>query len=106
MFQPKGWMQIDKLYHAVEYAVLGFLIARAFVGTLPHISLSLLWFVTLFAVSLFGASDEWHQTFVQNRIGSISDWVADSIGGAIGAFALYVWYRARFKPSKLKKELQ
>jgi VanZ family protein len=35
--------------------------------------------------SLYGASDEWHQSFVPGRMVEVADWLADSIGGVIGA---------------------
>ena len=40
------------------------------------------------AVSLFGVSDEWHQSFVPGRSCEVADWVADTLGAAL-AVSLY-----------------
>ena len=46
--------------------------------------------LALTATSLYGASDEWHQAFVPLRNSEIRDWVADTIGGAVGAVLYWV----------------
>lgn len=44
--------------------------------------------LTLAALSLFGALDEWHQGFIPGRDPDSLDWIADTIGAAGGiAFA-------------------
>jgi hypothetical protein len=46
-------------------------------------------------VSAFGATDEWHQSFVPGRDCDVFDWLADTAGAAL-AVTLYVkwtWYR-------------
>lgn len=35
--------------------------------------------------SVYGAIDEFHQYFVDNRSSDVWDWVADTLGGAAGA---------------------
>jgi len=83
----------DKLLHTVEYAGLAVLLARAFVRegvALRH--------VLVFAVlgaSLYGASDEVHQSFVPGRDSTPRDWAADTVGGAIGAAAFALVERRR-----------
>ena len=43
-------------------------------------------FVAATVVTLaYGASDEWHQSFVPLRDANVRDWFADMLGGAIGA---------------------
>ncbi len=46
-------------------------------------------------VSLFGASDEWHQGFTVGRSVELADWVADTSGAivAVIAYATWPWYR-------------
>ena len=81
----------DKLLHAIEYAGLGVLLLRAFKGErLPWRTALLL---ALVLTSLYGASDEWHQSFVPGRDSEIADWYADTTGGGIGALAgfLLAW---------------
>ncbi len=42
----------------------------------------------LLAASIYGASDEWHQSFVPGRSVEVADWAADT-GGAALAVTLY-----------------
>ena len=75
----------DKFLHLVEYAVLGVCCFRAFRSAAgPAVARRALLY-TIVAVSLYGISDEIHQAFVPFRESSWLDWVADTIGGAIGA---------------------
>ena len=48
--------------------------------------------VALAFCSLYGWSDEWHQSFVPGRYSSISDWLADTIGAAL-SIGLLLHYR-------------
>jgi VanZ family protein len=78
----------DKVLHTIEYAVLGALCFRALDGTL---SISWKQWATPMAIglaSLYGASDEFHQSFVPFRDSHVLDWVADTAGAAIGAFTM------------------
>ena len=82
----------DKLAHFSVYGLLATLLARR--GNGPRaIAFALL------ITSLYGASDEWHQSFVPGRSCDVFDWLADTLGGAL-AIALYAgwpWYRARLE---------
>ena len=70
----------DKLLHATEYAIFAFLLARAF-GVRR-------WWWAIIAGTLYGVSDEFHQTFTPNRSGNdLGDLTADFIGSFIGATA-------------------
>lgn len=78
----------DKLGHFAIYGLLGTLVCRMGGGWR-----SAVW--ALLAVSVFGASDEWHQSFVPGRATDVRDWLADSLGAAV-AVTLYTgwtWYR-------------
>lgn len=78
----------DKAAHFFVYGLLGTLVCRLGCGWRSA------WW-SLVVVSLYGASDEWHQSFVPGRFADVRDWVADTIGAAI-AIALYrgwPWYR-------------
>jgi VanZ family protein len=76
----------DKLLHFVEYAGLGALLYRAFQG--EGLGWAAAFAAATFASVAYGASDEWHQSFVPLRDSSALDWLTDMIGGAAGA-ALY-----------------
>ena len=77
---------IDKLEHAVAFAVLGFLVARAAVGTLPVAAVGAVYAGGLTA-GLYGVSDEFHQSFTPGRVVEVADAIADTIGGFAGAGA-------------------
>jgi len=74
---------LDKLYHAIEYAVLAFLLIRALRMTYPtHPTTQLiLWGVALTA--LYGLSDELHQALTPDRTMSVYDLVADAVGASM-----------------------
>ncbi len=78
----------DKFAHFGAYGLLATLVCRVRGG----------WRAagwSLLAVSAFGASDEWHQSFVPGRSPDVMDWVADTTGAAL-AVALYAgWSRYR-----------
>ena len=81
----------DKFLHTGAYWVMGLLSWRAF----RHfgMSASTLGLVSFLFCSLYGVSDEWHQSFVPGRESSAADWLADSFGAALAMGVLL-----KFKP--------
>ncbi|MFC2161159.1 VanZ family protein [Acidobacteriota bacterium] len=80
---------IRKSFHFVEYAVLTFLMFRAFRGKNLW-KWDIRWAVYSGVITVgYGLLDEFMQTFVSNRNGSIIDCVVNSIGVI---FALYVLF--------------
>ena len=78
--------KVDKYFHVMEYAVMGFLLSFGFeLNNRNFIRLGKYCF--LLAI-LSGATDEIHQCFVPWRSGSWGDLVADAIGCIIG---MVVW---------------
>jgi VanZ family protein len=77
----------DKVLHAVEYAVLGGLCYRAFRWGVSGPVASQALIFAIVAASRYGMTDEGHQFFVPFRESSWQDWVADTIGAAIGALS-------------------
>jgi len=70
-----------KLAHFTEYAILGFLAARAF-RTSPKRAISSRWFlISVALVVAFALADEYHQSFVPTRTGSFYDSLIDIAGG-------------------------
>jgi VanZ family protein len=70
-----------KIAHFTEYAILGFLAARAF-RTSPRPAISSRWFlISASLIVMFALLDEFHQTFVPTRTGSIYDSLIDIAGG-------------------------
>jgi VanZ family protein len=78
----------DKLLHTVEYAGLAVLIFRGLDGEAlrPWVAAAL----TVLLVSLYGASDEWHQLYVPMRSPDVQDWMTDTLAGGIGTAACVV----------------
>lgn len=78
-------LSADKIYHVIEYTVLGYLIVRAFEqGFRMHGR----WMIILAVLisALYGWSDEIHQYFVPGRYYSYWDIGADSVGSALGVW--------------------
>jgi VanZ family protein len=72
---------IRKLAHFLEYGLLAFLASRAF-ATSSFASIRLHWFRWgILLVLVYALVDEFHQSFVASRSGSIYDSVIDFIGG-------------------------
>lgn len=85
VFIPFG----DKIVHFLLYTGLGFFALRAFLGKKAYRGLHY-----LFAVGysiLIGALVEFGQGFIPQRVPSLSDLVADTLGAFLGA-KLYVKY--------------
>ncbi|CAN5884484.1 hypothetical protein BH18ACI4_BH18ACI4_07110 [soil metagenome] len=75
---------VRKGSHITEYAVLGWLAARAFGGS-SRVYLRRRWFlVGLLLVVIYALLDEYHQSFVPSRTGSLYDSGIDIVGGLIG----------------------
>jgi VanZ family protein len=87
----------DKLLHMTEYGGLAFLLARALMGDGRSWRAVVLG-ATLLA-SAYGATDEYHQSFVPGRDSSVLDWSADTLGSIVGAGA-YAAARRRLQPAR------
>ena len=86
-----------KMAHLTAYALLGILAARAFRGS-PREGLRARWFVAaLILVIVYALVDEYHQTFVPSRTGSIYDSLIDMAGGfaALVIVSRRDWFRRR-----------
>jgi VanZ family protein len=75
----------DKSLHAIEYAVLGVLCYRAFRRAAGSFTAGYAVVFAIVTASLYGATDELHQSFVPFRTATWLDWVADTAGGMVGA---------------------
>jgi len=70
--------------HLTEYAVLAFLVVRWAAAAFPGAPLSVLLLVAWVACAAYGASDEFHQSFVPDRSPSLTDIAADIVGSFLG----------------------
>lgn len=85
---------VRKAGHLTEYAILALLAARAFSGS-AHEGLRRRWLVAaLGLVVIYALSDEFHQSFVPSRSGSVYDCFID-IGGGLAALVFYRRRRVR-----------
>jgi VanZ family protein len=83
-----GLVAFDKVAHFSLFGLLATLVARNG-GSAPRGCVAVL------LVSLFGLTDEWHQSFTPGRTVEVADWAADTFGAMV-AVALYVrWARYR-----------
>ena len=82
---------MDKLAHAGAYALLGFLLFRAFQSTSIWKSAVPIVILSALASSMFGISDEIHQHFVPSRTADIVDVLADVAGSFLGAVTANVF---------------
>jgi VanZ family protein len=82
-FLPPEVLLQDKLLHLLEYAALAALLVPGLRLVGVPVRATLLAAVGL--ASLYGLSDEFHQSFVPGRDADVLDWVADTSGGVLGA---------------------
>ncbi|MDQ3816941.1 MAG: VanZ family protein [Acidobacteriota bacterium] len=83
-----------KAAHFTEYAILGWLAARAFISSSKQL-LRRRWFLSALAlVCLYALTDEFHQSFVPSRTPSIYDSLIDMSGG-LTALLLYAVLQRR-----------
>jgi VanZ family protein len=77
----------DKVLHAVEYGILALLCYRAFRWAAGPAVARQAVVLAIVTASVYGLTDEAHQFFVPFRESSWLDWLADTIGAAIGAMS-------------------
>lgn len=86
--------------HLIEFAILGWLVLRALSdGRLPD---RRTFVIGLIVVTLYGASDEFHQRFTPGRSSELSAVLFDAAGGLIG---LWAWQWKARKSAKSKSTI-
>ncbi|MDR0624447.1 MAG: VanZ family protein [Treponema sp.] len=85
--KPKGILGFDKLQHLLAFAVLTGAVCL-WVPRKKWKTRSLFFMMIAAAIgSAYGIVDEVHQFFVPGRDCNVWDWIADTLGTAIGASA-------------------
>lgn len=84
---------IRKMAHVSEYFILGLLLFRAFRSDSGNRQEWRWAFYSLFAVMLFAAGDEFHQSFVGTRTASLMDAGIDTLGGFLAECTILLWHR-------------
>ncbi len=99
-FEAPAWMfYADKLAHFILYGVLGFLFLRALTrGNYSTLTLSVLG-LSVLLTSLYGITDEYHQSFVPGRNPDVQDWMADTLGAMLVCTIAFIW-KVKMKPSE------
>jgi len=92
---PGGW---DKAAHFLEYALLGYLLARSLGESRPR------WFAVWFLAAAYGLLDEYHQSFVPGRDPSGADFLVDAAGAAAGVWFGSMGRRGGCRPPAGPKE--
>lgn len=83
---------LRKIAHAAEYGLLWFLWQRALRTLIAPLAAGL---AAAAIAIVYAVSDEFHQTFVDNRHGTVLDVGIDSVGVALAALALAFVSRRR-----------
>ncbi len=88
---------IRKTGHIIGYSVLSLLFFRAWRTTIQvrgDPRWSIVWAGVAFAMTALVASlDEWHQTFLPSRTGTIRDVALDSAAALVTQVLIYAWLR-------------
>jgi hypothetical protein len=89
-----------KAGHVLGYGILAVLFFRAWRATLPAPGWSWRWALLAFFMTAVTASlDEWHQTFLPSRTGSLHDVALDSAAAVAALGICWVWSRRSYSSS-------
>ena len=97
-FEPyHGFLR--KSGHVFGYGLLSILSFRAWRETLPS-STGAKWTfrwanIAVLGTCLVASLDEWHQSFLPTRTGSVHDVILDTCAGIAAQLALFLYYRGR-----------
>lgn len=87
---------IRKSGHIVGYFGLSLLLFRAWRATIPVLQAprwSLRWArIAFFMTALVASLDEWHQTLIPSRTGSLHDVVLDSTAAFAAQLVIFLWF--------------
>ncbi|MGO9319169.1 MAG: VanZ family protein [Terracidiphilus sp.] len=84
---------IRKSGHFFGYGALGLVWLRAWWMTLPNSRFYQDAFLALLGTALVASLDEWHQSFLPNRTGSVSDVLLDCQGAIVLLLVVYSYMR-------------
>lgn len=90
-----GFDMQDKVYHAIEYAILGFLLVRALRFQQNLFLQKHAGWLTFLIGSVYAISDEIHQMYVPGRMADASDAIADVVGVALVLITYFLIIRIR-----------
>ena len=79
---------MDKIFHLGEYAIFGFLLARAFKSSQKGYFASNFRLLAIGCAVIYGLTDELHQAFVPFREASLFDLLFDGLGATLGGLCV------------------
>jgi len=86
---------LRKVGHVVGYGMLSLLLLRGWRATLGRVYALLLrtvllsWLGTVFVAAI----DEWHQSYIPSRMGTVRDVALDTVAGVAFLVGAYFWLR-------------
>ncbi len=86
---------LRKTGHFVGYGMLSLLLLRGWRATLGRVHILLLraGLLSWLGTAIVAALDEWHQSYIPSRTGTIWDVALDSVAGVAVLVAAYFWLR-------------
>jgi VanZ family protein len=94
-------VNIDKVAHMAIYGLLALTVFYAFGGSsLDRLHPSMISLLVILICTLYGLSDEFHQSFIPNRSADVFDVLADCIGAIIACIIRIVYTYLRKKKSR------
>jgi VanZ family protein len=110
IFGPVANARWDEIHHLIRkcghffgYGALGMLWLRAWWMTLPRSRFLRDTSLALLGTALVASCDEWHQSYLPNRTGSIWDVLLDCCGALTLQLAIYIFMRL-MRPKRLLRE--
>jgi len=94
---------VRKGAHFTEYAILSLLAARAFLSSSKFYLRRRWWVASPALVAFVALLDEYHQSFVATRTGTIYDSLIDITGGACAVAVVALWRAARGRRTHFRR---
>ena len=85
----------DKLYHFIIYTILGIAVNFWIPERIRKDNNYMCLFLCFLISSLYGAVDEYHQSFVPGRVSSLTDLIADISGSFSGCLVVQIMHNHR-----------
>jgi VanZ family protein len=89
---------IRKSGHVIGYGTLSILLFRAWRATLPALGNARWTFrwanIAILGTALVASLDEWHQSFIPTRTGTVRDVVLDTCAGIAAQVLVFFWWKS------------
>jgi VanZ family protein len=84
--------------HVIGYGTLSILLFRAWRATLPaldNVNWTFRWAnIAILGTALVASLDEWHQSFIPSRTGTVRDVVLDTCAGIAAQVLVFFWWKS------------